>query len=332
MKTGFDGDEVVQTFVIEKSEQNKRIDQILATKFPILSRKSWQKRINSHEVLINDRPCRPSRIGQFDEKISFRFKKRKEPPVDTRFNILYEDNYLIAIDKPSKLPVHPSGTYYENTLTSLLEGRYQRKFYLVHRLDRETSGVILLAKNKQTARSMQQAFYHKRVLKYYLVAVEGLVSTSFSARGYIDKDEKSTVKKKKAFSIKPVSDKSQTTSTFFRPVQFSPDYDLSLLMARLHTGRLHQIRATLCSLGLPVVGDKIYGIDETLFLRFIADALSEDDHKRMRIDRSALHCMHLKLRHPESKKLMKIYSKIPEDIQKLFNRDMVGGMAPSLRS
>ena len=92
---------------------------------------------------------------------------------------------------------------------------------------------------------------------------------------------------------------------------------LSLVEAVPMTGRTHQIRATLCSSGYPVVGDKIYGVDDTLFLRFIADQLTAEDHRRLRLSRQALHAADLTIRHPRSEEILRLTAPLPSDITSL---------------
>ena len=309
------GQKKIVSFKILDSESGLRLDLLLSRKYGRVNRATWQERIRKGEVLLNHGVVRPSRNVQTGDTLTFSFEKPEEPPVTLEYGVLYEDDELLAVDKPSNLPVHPSGVYNKHTLYFLLKERFGEKLPVrfVHRLDRETSGAILVAKSKGAASAMQRAFQSGSVRKEYLVLVEGGFPEYLDARGILEKDERSPVHKKRKF-ILTGRDRAPVRTEFFC---LGTKGDLSLLRARLHTGRLHQIRATLCSLGYPVVGDRLYGIDDRLYLRFINDEETELDRRRLRMGRTALHSRLLEFAHPKTGAPVSLTSPLPKDMASL---------------
>lgn len=312
------------SFVVDKHEDGLRIDAVLAGRFAQFTRSQWQERIRAGDVRVAERLIRPSRRLAAGETVHYEFRRRPEPDVNRNFSVVYEDESLLVVDKPGDLPVHPSGVYHENTLYVLLKERYGADFtvHLVHRLDRETSGLLLLAKNARAARDLQAAFIERRVEKIYLSIVEdphARFPETLDARGWIFAAGKGVVRKKRSFAYdRPGSAQAahvqDARTEFFRVQQAK---GLTVVRARLHSGRMHQIRATLCSLGFPVVGDRIYGVDEGLYLKMIDDLEDDDDRKRLRLQRTALHAHVLRLHHPDDGRELVFTSELPEDMRGL---------------
>jgi len=219
-------------------------------------------------------------------------EERPEPPVSTDVRLLHEDADYLGLDKPANLPCHPAGAYFNHTLWACLkEGRLNgippmADVRFVNRLDRETSGIVLLAKSARAASRAARSLKTASSCKRYHVLVEGNFPSEYYASGFLYRDPNSRVNKKMAFS-RNAAEGGFPVETRFRTVR--SEGGLSLVEATLGTGRTHQIRATLCSLGYPVVGDKLYGVDETLFLRFISHALTLEDWRRLRLPNQALH-------------------------------------------
>ncbi|MFP4351121.1 MAG: RluA family pseudouridine synthase, partial [Desulfococcaceae bacterium] len=227
---------------------------------------------------MNEQPVSPDFPLTAGDMLSYYPPENLEPEVDREYDIVYEDDAILVINKPGNLPCHPGGRYFAHTLWGLLKTREGlENIHFVHRLDRETSGLVLVAKDPETARICQAQFEAGTVRKVYQVLVEGnFPSEPVIADGVLIPDADSRVRKKRRFissdAKAPIPDQAQSCRTRFRLLDFQGP--LSLVEARPETGRLHQIRATLCSMGYPVVGDKLYGVDDTLFLRFIDDRLT----------------------------------------------------------
>ncbi len=324
--------------MVQTCEEGIRIDSLLQKRFSgsyhLWSRARIQKRIREKKIQINGRFVRSSRRVQAGDEISYYFYAKVDPPVQTQIGICYQDEDIIVVEKPSNLPVHPSGAYQNHTLYSILKQRCllekrslspqnsSDSLFLgpVHRLDRETSGLMILAKNPSAARVLQSDFQNGLVKKEYLSLVEGYFPDFMNADGWIFLDTKSKVRKKRSFSeTSPISSSRELGKivrcrTEFSREKYNSSYHLSLVRAQLHTGRTHQIRATLCSKGYPVVGDRIYGINDHFYLNFIEGKETELDLKQLRMNRTALHACSLEFVHPVSSEKLCFASKIPKEI------------------
>ena len=314
------GETIEKNIYINAEESGIRLDRYLSMKFPIIGRLEWQSRIREGEIFISGSQAKPSRKIKTGDIISFSYIKKDEPGVNEKYSVIYEDDVLFVLNKPPDLPVHPSGIYWKNTLYSILKRDYGEDFpvRLVHRLDRETSGVLVLAKTREAAGFLQKEFISKNVYKEYRVLVEGIFPEYFNASGFLNNDTKSAVRKKRKFS-EIYSGEGETSQTEFS--RLSVHGEISLLSAVLHTGRMHQIRATLCSLGYPVVGDRLYGIDEQLYLKLIQDEETPEDAIPLRMNRTALHCMKMVIPHPITQNRITFECPVPEDMMALLNND-----------
>jgi len=227
-----------------------------------------------------------------------------EPAVDEGIGLLYEDEWFVAADKPGNLPVHPAGRYFNNTLIFLLEERYGRKLYPVHRLDRETSGVILLAFDSKSVEGLSESI--SQGSKEYLALVHGnFPDQEMTVDVPLGPDVASVVRKKR----RAWEGGTERAKTRFAKVLAAGD--ISLVRCFPETGRLHQIRAHLLAAGFPIVGDKLYGKDETAFLTFIAQGLTPELEKRLILPRAALHHARMVFRHPKTKEEMIICAPLP---------------------
>lgn len=291
----------------------QRLDRYLSERFTYRSRKQWQDMIKGGDILLNGAGTRCSRILQGGEEISF-VAETEEPPVELEYSIVYEDEFFYAVNKGGNLPCHPAGAYFKNTLWYDMCSKYG-KVYVVNRLDRETSGLMLLGKSPEAAAKLSELFAAKDQLsKKYYALVEGEFAEAICASGYLVSDAASEVRKKRRFvSEDDYSGAGESAITNFSPVARGDG--ISLVEARPETGRLHQIRATLCSLGFPLLGDKLYGLDDTIYIRFSEGRVTEDDFKKLRMRRQALHAYALKFTHPFTGKELEFYAPIPDDMK-----------------
>jgi len=307
---------------VNEDEAGVRLDLFLTKRFVRFSRNEWQKRLVAGEIKISGYTARASRRLNAGDTIEFTYAMRNEPEVPTEIPIIYEDDNYLAVNKPAGLPVHPSGIYKERTVTTLLAQRGTLKEpYPLHRIDRETSGVLVLARNRRAAAAFQKVLRAGKIDKDYLVAVEGDYRGPLDAKGFIYRRTNSRLPRQRFFTADtPPEDalEAQPCRTVFSVLKKQKG-DLTLLQARLFTGRMHQIRATLSSLGYPVVGDKLYGIDADAYFRFADEEMTENDWRRLRIARSALHAARLSLAHPLHSTPWQIEALLPAEIAGLFD-------------
>jgi 23S rRNA pseudouridine1911/1915/1917 synthase len=276
-----------------------RLDAFLAGSFPYRSRTSWAAFVRAGRVRLNDLPVRPSRALRMGDRIQYVPDPRPEPRVSRAYKVIHEDDQVLAIRKPANLPVHPSGRYFNHTLLLMLlaergEDLGSTELRIVHRLDRETSGVILFGKGKGSASALATQFEHRKVRKRYLAIVHGVpLEDRFEIDAPIGRDPDSPIRK-----AMTVRFDGRPARTRFRVLRRGPAH--ALVLAQPRTGRLHQIRVHLRHAGLPIVGDKVYGLDPELFLRFVAGTLSDADRGRLIWRRQALHAWSVAIRHPEN--------------------------------
>jgi 23S rRNA pseudouridine955/2504/2580 synthase/23S rRNA pseudouridine1911/1915/1917 synthase len=307
---------------VKASDAGTKVEDYLAGRFTYHTRQNWRDLINSKKVLLNGQPAKATTLLATGDTLEYLAAEDVEPKVDPHFDICFEDRDLMVIDKPGNLPCHPAGRYFNHTLWSLLQNKLNitRPFF-INRIDRETSGIVLVAKTAAVARACCRQFETGGVRKRYLALVEGLFPKApVHASGTLAPDPDSQIRKKRRLffgpgdSAKPVSGKYCNT-LLQREKKCNP---LSLVAALPETGRCHQIRASLYSLGFPVVGDKIYGVDDTLFLRFISDTLTPIDKSRLRLERQALHAASIEMTHPRTGRPILFETPLAKDMKALL--------------
>lgn len=304
------GDEIARltrtgTSLVPGSRAGVRLDRYLSTTFRYRSRTQWAALIRAGHVLLNGAGTRAGQVLRTGDKIEYRREERREPRVSRRWRQLYEDDWLLAVRKPANLPVHPSGRYFHNTLLALLlqergESLDSTDLRIVHRLDRETSGVILFGKGRQAAATLSNQFEMRQVRKEYLALVHGVpLEDRFVVDAPIGRDSHSPVRK--AMTVLRDGKPSRTVCRVVRRGR-----DSALVAARPQTGRLHQIRVHLRAAGFPIIGDKVYGLDPELFIRFASGNLSTDDRRKLVWGRQALHARRVRIRHPADERILEI--------------------------
>lgn len=295
------------SFVIRKENAGGALIDFLAARFTYHSREDWLRLIDENRVTAPN-----PKILSPGDAIVYTPEEIPEPPIDPNCAIVYEDELIAVVNKSGDLPCHPGGRYFNNTLWALLKEKYGiPEPGFVNRLDRETSGLVLIAKTRPAEKNLRSQFAQHLVGKSYIAFVSGIATGPRTATGTLGPDPDSVIRKKQKFT--PSAD--GTSETSWEPL--AVHRDITELKVMPKTGRLHQIRATLLACELPIVGDKLYGSDETLFLRFCQGALTDADRAALRIRRQALHAAELSFRHPAFGRQVSFTAPIPEDLRAL---------------
>ncbi len=281
-----------------------RLDEYLAARFNYRDISGWQARIGSGEITVNGDSAQPSTLLQTGDEIEYRPADIPEPAADCHYTVVYEDDWLLVVNKPGNLAVHPAGPFFKHTLWYLLTQKYGA-IHLVNRLDRETSGLLLAAKDAATAAKLAKL----AIFKEYLILVYGDFKNAVDAQGFLVKDHDSVVRKKRKFVFASEETPKESAHTKLYPVK--SDGTLSLVKAEAITGRLHQIRATMCSLGFPVAGDKLYGLDDTMYLKIKDELLAPEDRAKLMLPHQALHATRLRFVHPMTGEIIDVAAPPP---------------------
>lgn len=243
------------------SDKKIRCDVLLSEKISNLSRTSIQKLIKEKLVFVNGKNIKPNVILEIGDEITVSIPDKKEITLvaeDIALNIVYEDDYIIIINKPRNMVVHPAAGNEEHTLVNALLNHCKLSMInserpgIVHRLDKDTTGLIICAKDDETHLKLVEMFANREVKKKYLAICNG----SFSKEnGLIDKPIGRDEKDRKKMSVKSKSGKEALTE--YNVLTSNLKY--SLVDVTLHTGRTHQIRVHFSSLNHPIIGDETYG-------------------------------------------------------------------------
>ncbi len=290
------------TFTISAKDARKQLSAFLAGRFTYHTQPEWERLVAQGRVSVNGGAAAPDAVLREGDVLRYDASGVPEPPVDARADVVLDDPLLLVVNKSGNLPCHPGGRYFNHTLWALVKERHGLADpVLINRIDRETSGLVMIAKTPEAAHNLCRQFAAHTVEKRYTVWVEGAFPERLATAGWLCADPASVIRKKRRFVAAPAGSAApdpacEWAETVFERVRACDGF--SVVSAAPHTGRLHQIRATLLSSGFPVVGDKVYGVDETLFLRFCQDALTEADWARLRLKRQALHARYLRFRHP----------------------------------
>ena len=292
-------------FVVENECGGWRLDRFLHKKIPRLSRTRVQRVIRG-DCWIDGRSCRPSSTVTAGQRVTFRRPAPVEPDAPRELPLLHTDAQFYALDKPAGIAMHPTAKYHYSTITSVLREKFvDEALQITHRLDLETSGVLLIARSRDSAVALKRAFAKRRVHKRYRAIVHG----DFAGDRVVDAPlglAGTLVRVKMA-----VRDDGLPSRTRFSPVSRHGDY--TLVDCWPETGRQHQIRAHLDHIGHPIVGDKLYP-DEKLFADYQDhgwDAVAAS----LALPRQALHAAELRFPHPTTGEEIVVHSALPGDLR-----------------
>ncbi len=326
------------TLKVTKKSEGLRLDSFILTLYNTLSREFIKKKIAKGEIEILGRkkPHRASaKIHEGETIIIYFFRKPEEDevfrgvvvPIQEDPDIIHEDESLIVISKPAFMVTHPTGRHIFNCATVYFESRYKTKIRSIHRLDRETSGILMLAKDASAAKDFSNYFEHGRAKKcYFFISVKRGEQTSFPFTAY---ERLQVGQTKEEFAINYFSQgssKGRSAETSFEKVWENADYLIGLAFPK--TGRQHQIRVHAAAHGYPLLGDKLYLGSYELFGRFKDRLATEEDHDLIQIPRHALHAIAIQVpfNPKEGEKAFSFISSIPKDlafwVSEKFNLDI----------
>lgn len=287
-----------------------RLDHFLKQRIRRLSRTKIRTIIETQVRLSSQRLPRPAMAVRAGETIHIDRPAPIEPDVPREFGILASDEHFLAIDKPAGLPMHTTAKFWKNTLVAILRERFpEERLQICHRIDRETSGVLLIARNHAAASFLKRAFAERRVKKSYLALVHGIPSPP---SGVIDApmrllDTRSHIMMGVEADGLPAVTRFQVQTTF-------PHH--ALVEALPETGRQHQIRVHLAHLGHPIVGDKLYRASEQAFMDYCDGGLTPELLQAFDgLPRQALHAARLSFPHPVTRETITVECPLPADLR-----------------
>ena len=285
-------------FTVEASFAGWRLDRYLQHKIRRLSRRRIQQLIETR--LEHHGPGRLQPSTRVVPGLCFALLKEAEPEPETPldFRVVHDDGALLAVDKPAGLPIHPTARYSAHTFTALVRERFpDRKIDPAHRLDRETSGLLVCGGAPEHTGSLKRAFARGLVRKTYLALSLGAPPRDrFEVQAPLRLTGASRVRLR--MHVDAAGLPSHTGFEVLARRLAADGAPVALLACHPRTGRQHQIRAHLLHAGLPLLGDKIYGPDEAIFDRFSRGEMTGEDLERLRLPRHALHAWRLELPHP----------------------------------
>jgi len=306
-----------ENYIFNVQESNIRLDQYLVKMLPDYSRSKIQSFIKLGQVQISGEPVKPSLLLNGSEIINCNFTKllnndellKQEMELD----IIYEDDSLAVINKPSGLVVHPGSGNHSNTLLNGILYHFEKlsrdqsfRPGIVHRLDKETSGVILIAKNDKTHDNLSQQFSDRKVEKEYRALVWGHVDDKGLIEGQIARHSK----QRKLFTVVESGGKKSITN--YKLLNYYAPF--SWLQLYPKTGRTHQLRVHLKSIGHPIFFDSAYGGGLKYSKSFHVKYTQKINKVVKNLSRVALHAYSIVFTHPESNKKMKFIAPIPNDL------------------
>ncbi|RYZ85409.1 MAG: RluA family pseudouridine synthase [Proteobacteria bacterium] len=322
------------SFACDESTAGQRLDKALALHDQIRTRSRAAFLIDEKLVHVNGKPGKASLLLKLGDRIELSLPEAEPSelqPYDFPLDILFEDDHVIVINKPSGLVVHPAAGHAQDTLVNALLNHTQRlsmKFGqqrpgIVHRLDKETSGVLVVAKNDFAHERLTQQFKDRTIHRVYFAVTLGHPKvaagkiTSYLARHPVDRKRYASIlseDKKIQTTIEPALEVGKWAATGYE-VLISKS-GLNYCRLKLETGRTHQIRVHMSELGLPIAGDTLYGADKKI--KSLASVATQKDIRHLQ--RFLLHAAELQFVHPVSEQTLSFKTDWPDDIRQLLLR------------
>jgi 23S rRNA pseudouridine1911/1915/1917 synthase len=301
-------------FTVEARYDGLRVDRFLANRLAAYSRSRVQRILNEGRIQRAGRLVKASSKVSSGDRIFIAYPRRPEKPLpeNAALPVLFEDADYLIISKPSGLLSHPTDKIQLHTVLGVL--RHCRpdiaRFHLLHRLDRETSGVLALGKTVQAARSWTQAMERHEIQKEYLALVHGVAPDGGEIDYSIGRENGEIKVRQCITAAEPVP-----AFTEFVRLAVSRDHSVSLIRAWPKTGRLHQIRVHFASSGHPLLGDALYIDGGRMYKKMIAGNITPEDRQTLGFPRVALHALALSFNHPRTRIPLKTTAPLPGDMR-----------------
>ncbi len=318
-------DESKHAWVVTTEEAGQRLDQAIAAHLPHLSRTRIQKLIQSGDIALNRKPSTASHAVHVGNRIDV-----TEPPPEAatpqpesiELNVVFEDDDLIVIDKCAGMAVHPGKGISSGTMVNALLGRTHSistiggvlRPGIVHRLDKDTTGLIMVAKNDQTHIALSEALQARKVSRLYVALALRRFDTD---RGTIEASIGRNQSNRLKMTVREGHDVKEARTHWRVLERFG---GISQIECKLDTGRTHQIRVHLSHTGHPILGDVLYGGSAALAMQFVSPYDTQFKAVIKELSRQMLHAHELKFVHPRTGEAMHFKSAPPEDYQGILTR------------
>lgn len=293
--------------IIVKEENNIRIDIYLANKKEV-SRETIKRWIEEKNVLVNGKPTKPSYKVQENDKILVKPEQVKEISLEAQdipIEVLYEDEDILVVNKPKGMVVHPANGNPDGTLVNAVMAICKDSLSgiggeirpgIVHRLDKDTSGAIIIAKNDKAHMILSDMLKNHEIEKTYIALVRGIVKENEATINM--PIARSTTDRKKMAIVR----EGKNAVTHFKVLKRFNEHNATLLEVKIETGRTHQIRVHLSQIGYPIIGDEVYS----------------NGKNEWGIHGQCLHAKSLRFKHPISGEEMYIEAEIPDYLRKII--------------
>jgi 23S rRNA pseudouridine1911/1915/1917 synthase len=300
---------------VPEDSAGQRVDRFLASVLGTHSRSQIQRLIEDGHVQVAGRPAKSNQPVKSGQVVTVEVPEPVAPaaePEDLPLQIVYEDSDLVVVDKPAGMVVHPAAGHASGTLVNALLHHVQdlsgiggeQRPGIVHRLDRGTSGLMVVAKHNASHDELARQFHDREVEKEYFALVWGTVQAGRRIDEPIGRDPADR---------KKMSARARRARSAVTRIAGAEHFGRVLTLARvaIHTGRTHQIRVHLSGIGHPVVGDSLYG--------GVHRRVPGDVRAVARLDRPFLHAARLAFKHPADGRRLEFTSELPEDLQRVLD-------------
>lgn len=321
-----------QVIKVDKGQNPLRIDKFLTNRLVKITRNRLQSAIRSGAVLVNNKEVKPNFKVKAGQEISILLPKSNYDssrivPQDIPLDIVYEDDDLLLVNKKAGMVVHPGIGHKKGTLVNALahhlgynevnvpDGNFQERLGLVHRIDKNTSGLLVVAKNEYALSHLAKQFFHHTIERtYYALAWGEPEEPKGSINGHIGRHPRFP----KKFTVFPQGDKGKWAITHYEVIE--PMYYVSLVKCNLETGRTHQIRVHMKHIGHPLFNDEKYGGDHIIKGTIFSKYKMFVENCFTLMPRHGLHAKSLGFVHPKTGEHMQFDSELPSDFTEVLDK------------